>query len=67
MLELTAKDRCDRCGAQAHNVARKPGKPDLLFCNHHYNEHRDALLGQYWLIESDVSPTEPVPASVFTD
>jgi len=64
MLELTALDRCDRCGAQAHHVASKPNKI-LMFCNHHYREHREALLEQYWIIESDVSPTEPVDTSVY--
>jgi hypothetical protein len=39
---LTAADRCDRCGAQAqHRVTFTAS--DLLFCAHHYREHRDKL------------------------
>lgn len=67
MLDLNALDRCDRCGAQAYHVARKPGQSDLLFCNHHYRENRDGLLNQYWLIESDMSYAEPVPAAAYTE
>lgn len=67
MREFLATDRCDRCGARAAHAAHKAGKPELLFCNHHYRDHRDALLNDYWLIESDVSPAEPVPASAYTE
>jgi hypothetical protein len=65
MLELTALDRCDACGARAHHKATKPGLVgmELLFCNHHYREQRDVLLNEYWLIESDVLQSEPVPAT----
>lgn len=63
MLELTAEDRCDRCGARALHKATKVGaKSELLFCDHHYREQRDGLIRNYWLIESD-SLAEPVPAS----
>ncbi len=41
---LTAADRCDRCGAQAYVLATLPGGSELLFCGHHGNEHRPALL-----------------------
>ncbi len=41
---LTAQDRCDRCGAQAYVRATLPGGTELLFCGHHGNEHRPALL-----------------------
>ena len=40
---LQAKDRCDRCGAQAY-VRVTLGGSELLFCNHHYNENETALL-----------------------
>lgn len=62
MVILTAQDRCDRCGAAAKHVARKPGNHDLLFCNHHYNDNRDALLEHYWLVESGEPSAEPTPA-----
>lgn len=36
--ELTAIDRCDRCGAQAYvRVHLKGG--ELMFCAHHAREH----------------------------
>lgn len=35
--QLTALDRCDRCGAQAYvKIAGSTG--ELLFCGHHYNK-----------------------------
>lgn len=42
-LELTALDRCDRCGAQARVRAVLPGGGDLLFCGHHARLHATAL------------------------
>lgn len=67
MLTLTALDRCDRCGAQAYHTATKPGNAELLFCGHHYREHRDALLNAYWLVTSDESPLEPVPVEAYQE
>lgn len=37
-----AKDRCDRCGAQAHMVALMVGGI-LLFCGHHGKQYRAGL------------------------
>lgn len=43
MPELTAADRCDRCGARALvRVVLLSG--DLYFCGHHYHAHEVALL-----------------------
>lgn len=67
MLDLTAQDRCDRCGARAKHRAFKPGCADLLFCNHHHDELQASLLEQYWLIASDESPSEPQPVSAYTE
>ncbi|TIC81483.1 hypothetical protein E8D34_17505 [Nocardioides sp. GY 10113] len=40
--QLTAEDRCDRCGAQAYlRVELAIG--ELLFCGHHAREHGAAL------------------------
>ena len=40
--ELTAADRCDRCGAQAYlRVTLHTG--ELLFCAHHGKAHADRL------------------------
>lgn len=40
--ELTAADRCDRCGAQAFIRARLSAG-DLLFCGHHGRAYADGL------------------------
>jgi hypothetical protein len=37
--ELTAADRCDRCGAAAQVRAILPSGGELLFCGHHAREH----------------------------
>lgn len=67
MLNLTAQDRCDRCGARAAYVATKPGLADLMFCGHHYRAHKDKLIEQYWLIETDETQAEPVEAPVYSE
>lgn len=43
METLKKSDRCDRCGAEAKcRIRVKTG--ELLFCQHHMNEHIDALM-----------------------
>ncbi|MBC6447667.1 MULTISPECIES: DUF7455 domain-containing protein [Actinokineospora] len=41
--ELTAADRCDRCGAAAQVRAVFPSGGELLFCGHHARAHEDRL------------------------
>ncbi|HEX6342810.1 MULTISPECIES: DUF7455 domain-containing protein [Umezawaea] len=41
--ELTAADRCDRCGAAAQVRAVLPSGGELLFCGHHAREHSTKL------------------------
>jgi hypothetical protein len=41
--ELTASDRCDRCGAAAKVRAVMPKGGELLFCGHHARAHADKL------------------------
>ena len=41
--ELTAADRCDRCGAAAKVRAVLPSGGELLFCGHHAKTHGDKL------------------------
>jgi hypothetical protein len=41
---LTLMDRCDSCGAQAFLRATMPSGTALLFCGHHGNAHRPALV-----------------------
>ncbi|SNS44911.1 hypothetical protein SAMN06309944_0293 [Micrococcales bacterium KH10] len=40
-VELTASDRCDRCGARAYVRVTLP-VGELLFCGHHAREHSDS-------------------------
>jgi hypothetical protein len=41
--ELTRADRCDRCGAAARVRAKLPSGAELLFCQHHANQHEAKL------------------------
>ena len=41
--ELTAADRCDRCGAAAKVRAVLPSGGELLFCGHDAKAHGDKL------------------------
>ncbi|HEY3747648.1 MAG TPA: hypothetical protein VGL80_00510 [Pseudonocardiaceae bacterium] len=41
--ELTAADRCDRCGAAAQVRAVLASGGELLFCKHHAREHESKL------------------------
>lgn len=50
---LTASDRCDRCSAAAQVRAVLPSGLELLFCGHHFSEHRDKLEAQGAEISGD--------------
>lgn len=41
---LGVQDRCDRCGSRAYVRATLATGTQLLFCGHHGNAHRPALL-----------------------
>lgn len=41
--ELTAADRCDRCGAAAQARAILSNGGELLFCGHHAREYENKL------------------------
>lgn len=41
--QLSAADRCDRCGAQAYVRARLHTGGELLFCGHHGRQHLPSL------------------------
>ena len=41
--QLSAADRCDRCGAQAYLRVELQSGGELLFCAHHAREHGDKL------------------------
>lgn len=54
VIELSAADRCDRCGAQAVVLARnESGTNELLFCVHHIRDHKDKLLDDGYAIITD--------------
>lgn len=43
--KLDATFRCDSCGAQAYvMVTFRSSDLQLLFCSHHANKHREAML-----------------------
>ncbi len=54
---LTASDRCDRCSAAAQVRAVLPSGFELLFCGHHFTEHKAKL-------ESQGAAITGAPASV---
>jgi hypothetical protein len=58
--ELTRADRCDRCGAAARVRATLPSGAELLFCQHHANEHESKLIELAAVLQ--VSRAEPVGA-----
>ncbi len=41
--ELTATDRCDRCGAQAYVRTVLGSGSELLFCSHHWHDNEARL------------------------
>ena len=53
---LSAVDRCDRCGAAARVRATLPSGGQLLFCQHHANEHEAKLVELAAVLQ--VSPVE---------
>lgn len=42
-LDLTAADRCDRCGAAALVRVTLSSGGELLFCGHHATAHADKI------------------------
>lgn len=48
IYQLTAFDRCDRCGVQAW-VKASGVNGQLLFCSHHYNKSKEKI--QEWAYE----------------
>jgi hypothetical protein len=55
---LTRADRCDRCGAAARVRAKLPSGAELLFCQHHANEHETRLLELAAVLEVSDAPLE---------
>ena len=43
---LTDYDRCDKCNAKAKALVQMPSGNELVFCQHHINEHGGKLIEQ---------------------
>ena len=54
--ELTRADRCDRCSAAARVRATLPSGAELLFCQHHANEHEAKLIELSAVLETNGEP-----------
>lgn len=54
---LLARDRCDKCGAQAVCTATKDDLM-LLFCMHHLHKYADGLDSQGFYIHIDAAMME---------
>ena len=52
---LTRADRCDRCGAAARVRATLPSGAELLFCQHHANEHEAKLIAIAAVLETSTT------------
>lgn len=60
LVNLTAHDRCDRCGAQALVLAENDASShsDLLFCAHHAREYKDKLRKDGYRLTADEVKSE---------
>ncbi len=61
--DLTAADRCDRCGAQAYLRVEMPSGAELYFCAHHGREHEDALRQVAATIQDETERLRGTPAT----
>jgi len=61
---LTAADRCDRCGARAYVLVRLISGGELLFCAHHGREHLPKLQDLAKNIQDETSRLTPEPVGV---
>lgn len=65
--ELTATDRCDRCGAQAYIRARLVSGGELLFCAHHGRQHLPALQDKALNIHDESARLNETPTAAPID
>ena len=61
--QLTAADRCDRCGAQAYVRATMESGFDLLLCAHHFHENESRLREIAVTIQDESDRLAEVPAT----
>lgn len=65
--ELSAADRCDRCGAQAYVRTVLTSGLELLFCNHHWHENESRLREVAVTIQDETGRLDKVPAVAGSD
>jgi hypothetical protein len=53
LRNLTAADRCDRCGAQALVSTTMPTGLELLWCGHHFAENETGLAARNACVTAD--------------
>ena len=61
--QLTADDRCDRCGAQAYIRVTLAAGGELLFCAHHGHAHEDKLREMSLEFQDERSRLAATPAT----
>ncbi|MGH3341896.1 MAG: DUF7455 domain-containing protein [Carbonactinosporaceae bacterium] len=64
---LTARDRCDRCGAQAYLRVVLVSGGELLFCAHHGKQYRENLEKVAAEIHDESSKLADTPATATND
>ena len=65
--ELTALDRCDRCGAQAYVRTVLAAGSELLFCSHHWHDNEERLREIAVSIHDETDRLSDVPAIAALD
>jgi ribosomal protein L37E len=65
--ELTATDRCDRCGAQAYVRTVLGSGSELLFCAHHWHDNESRLREIAVTIQDETERLIEVPAVAALD
>jgi hypothetical protein len=65
--ELTAADRCDRCGAQAYVRVLLASGGELLFCAHHARRYEPKLKALAAEIHDETDRLADTPAAAPPD
>jgi len=65
--QLTALDRCDRCGAQAYVRVILAAGGELLFCGHHFREHEARLRPLSLDVQDETAKLVETPATAPLD
>jgi hypothetical protein len=65
--EMTALDRCDRCGAQAYVRTVLASGSELLFCNHHWHQNEGRLREIAVTIQDETGRLDVIPAVAALD